>query len=39
MSRPIHFEIQAENTERAIAFYTEALRLEVLAVGRASRTG
>jgi len=23
MPRPIHFEIQAENTERAITFYTE----------------
>ena len=28
MPRPIHFEIQAENAERAIAFYRELLGWE-----------
>ena len=36
MNRPIHFEIHAENTDRAIAFYTKAVRLEILTVGRAA---
>ena len=33
MPRPVHFEIQAENTDRAIKFYTMLFALEVLAVG------